>query len=119
IARGLGAQDANIFDAHLLILEDPALIEEVSRMIEQDEVSADYAFHLIAEKYIQTLSAISDDYLRERVTDMRDVTSRVVDNLLGRSTHFDLRQIKEPCIVVSYDLTPTQTAQINREMVRG
>jgi phosphotransferase system enzyme I (PtsI) len=119
IARGLGAQDANIFDAHLLILEDPALIEEVSRMIAQEEVSADFAFHRIAEKYIHTLNAIGDDYLRERVTDMRDVTSRVVDNLLGRSTHFDLRQIKEPCIIVSYDLTPTQTAQINREMVRG
>src|SRR5262245_54445955 len=47
IARGLGAQDANIFDAHLLILEDPALIEEVSRMIAQEQVSADYAFHQI------------------------------------------------------------------------
>src|SRR6266571_321447 len=66
VNRALGAEDATIFDAHLLVLEDPTLIEEVTRIIAQEKVSADYAFQLVADKYAKTLSAINDEYLRER-----------------------------------------------------
>src|SRR5882672_3553554 len=66
VTEGLGAQDAAIFDAHLLVLEDPVLIEEVHKLIHQDKVSADYAFQQVAGKYAKTLSAIDDEYLRER-----------------------------------------------------
>src|SRR5688572_16967928 len=63
VSEGLGSQDASIFEAHLLVLEDPTLIEEVSRFIEQDKLPAEYAFKQVAEKYAKTLSAIDDEYL--------------------------------------------------------
>src|SRR6266545_1701663 len=119
VTKGLGAEDASIFDAHLLVLEDPTLVEEVTRLICQEKVTAAYAFQQVAEKYVRTLSGIDDEYLRERATDMRDVTSRLLDNLVGRTTHFDLGKLKEPCIIISYDLTPSQTAQMNKAMVKG
>ena len=119
VTEGLGAQDAAIFDAHLLVLEDPVLIEEVHKLIRQDKVSAEYAFQQVAEKYAKTLSAINDEYLRERAADMRDVTTRMLDNLTGRAVNLDLAKLAEPCIIISYDLTPSQTAQMNRKMVLG
>ena len=119
VTEGLGAQDAAIFDAHLLVLEDPVLIEEVHKLIRQDKVSAEYAFQQVAEKYAKTLSAIDDEYLRERAADMRDVTTRMLDNLTGRAVNLDLAKLAEPCIIISYDLTPSQTAQMNRKMVLG
>ena len=119
LTEGLGANDAAIFDAHLLVLEDPSLIDEVTKLISQDKVTAGYAWQQVSEKYIKTLSSIGDDYLRERATDMRDVAGRVLDNLVGRETNLDLRSLKEPCIVISYDLTPSQTAQMDKKMVIG
>ena len=117
--QGLGAKDAAIFDAHLLVLEDPTLIDEVTKLIQQDKVTAEFAFQQVSEKYAKTLSSIDDEYLRERATDMRDVASRLLDNLSGRATGLDLSQLKEPCIIISHDLTPSQTAQMNKKMVLG
>jgi phosphotransferase system enzyme I (PtsI) len=119
ISAGLGAEEAGIFDAHLLVLEDPALIEEVTRLIRKEHVPADYAFQQVSDKYIRTLSAIDDEYLRERAADMKDVTARVVDHLVGRTSALDLSKLTEPCIIIGYDLTPTQTAQMNKAMVKG
>jgi phosphotransferase system enzyme I (PtsI) len=119
VTEGLGAQDAAIFDAHLLVLEDPVLIEEVSKLVRQDKVSAEYAFQQVAEKYAKTLSGIDDEYLRERAADTRDVATRMLDNLSGRAANLDLARLSEPCIIISYDLTPSQTAQMNRKMVLG
>src|SRR5204863_8836437 len=65
------------------------------------------------------LAAIDDDYLRERATDMRDVTTRVLNNLLGRTDDLDLRHLKEPCIIIAHDLTPSNTAQLDKRNVLG
>jgi phosphotransferase system enzyme I (PtsI) len=119
VTEGIGVSDARIFDAHLMVLEDPVLIDEATRLIRDEHLNADYAFHKVSEKYIRTLSAIDDEYLRERAGDMRDVTGRVVDYLAGRSSQFDPSTLKEPCIIISYDLTPTQTARLKKEMVKG
>jgi len=119
VSAGLGAQDASIFDAHLLVLEDPTLIEEVSRIILEEKVTAEYAFQKVAEKYARTLSSIDDEYLRERAADMRDVTSRLLNNLLGRGEELDLRKLAEPCIIISHDLSPSRTALLDRRMVLG
>src|SRR5438132_1932352 len=99
VSEGLGAQDASIFDAHLLVLEDPTLIEEVSRIILEEKVSAEYAFQKVADKYARTLSSIDDEYLRERAADMRDVTSRLLSTLMGVDEEIDLAKLKEPCII--------------------
>src|SRR5262252_7012265 len=103
VVAGMGAQEGSIFDAHLLVLEDRTLLDEVIRVIHEEKVNAEYAFHVVAERYAATLAAIEDDYLRERATDMRDVTTRVLNNLMGREEEVDLRHLKEPCIIVSHD----------------
>src|SRR3954471_15768150 len=119
VSEGLGAQDASIFDAHLLVLEDPTLIEEVSRIILEEKVIAEYAFQKVADKYARTLSSIDDEYLRERAADMRDVTSRLLNQLLGVGEDMDLSKLKEPCIIISHDLSPSRTALLDRRMVLG
>jgi phosphotransferase system enzyme I (PtsI) len=118
VGEAMGAGDASIFDAHLLVLEDETLIEEVSRAIHQKKVSVEQAFSQVAEKYASTLGAIDDEYLRERAADMRDVTSRILNNLLGRQDT-TLKNLTEASIVISYDLSPSATAQLDRKMVLG
>src|SRR5213593_3273969 len=105
VSEGMGAKEGSIFDAHLLVLEDRTLLDEVVRVIQEEKVNAEHAFNTVAERYAATLAAIEDDYLRERTTDMRDVTARVLNNLLGVEPEVDLRHLKEPCIVIGHDLT--------------
>jgi len=119
VSHAMGAKEGSIFDAHLLVLEDRTLIDEVVRVITTEKVNAEYAFHQVAERYATTLAAIEDDYLRERAADMRDVTSRVLNNLLGHSENIDLRHLPEPCIIIAHDLTPSNTAQMDRTKVLG
>ncbi|HEX4644260.1 MAG TPA: phosphoenolpyruvate--protein phosphotransferase, partial [Verrucomicrobiae bacterium] len=119
VSSGMGAEEGGIFDAHLLVLEDRTLLDEVIRNIQDQKVNAEYAFHMVAEKYASTLAAIEDDYLRERATDMRDVTSRILNNLMGWQEEMDLQKLKEPCVIVSYDLKPSTTAQLDRKTVLG
>ncbi len=119
VSQRLGAQEASIFEAHLLVLEDPAVTEEVSRMISTEKVTAEFAYQQVAERYAQTLSAIDDEYLRERAADVRDVTARVLNSLLGRGDEIDLHRLTEPCIIISHDLTPSQTAQMDKKLVLG
>src|SRR5438477_4427150 len=119
VSEGMGADEGSIFDAHLLVLEDRTLLDEVIRMIQTQKVNAEYAFYSVAERYAATLAAIEDDYLRERATDMRDVTTRVLNNLLGLDEEVDLRHLKEPCIIISHDLTPSNTAQLDKRNVLG
>src|SRR6266446_3838346 len=119
VSQAMGAQEGSIFDAHLLVLEDRTLLDEVARVIQEEKVNAEYAFHSVAERYATTLAAIEDDYLRERATDMRDVTGRVLNNLLGREDEIDLRRLKEPCIIIGHDLTPSNIAQMDKRNVLG
>jgi phosphoenolpyruvate-protein phosphotransferase (PTS system enzyme I) len=119
VGQAMGAEDAGIFDAHLLVLEDRTLIDEVTRLMSQQKVNVERAFLQVAEKYAATLEAIDDDYLRERASDMRDVTSRVLNTLLNRPHEIDLRHLAEPCILVSYDLSPSVTATLDRAKVLG
>ena len=119
VAEGIGAEQASIFDAHLLVLEDPALIDEVVRNIQEQKVNAEYAFHTVAERYASALATVDDEYLRERAGDMRDVCARVLNHLLDRKDEVDLRRLKEQCIVIAHDLTPSHTVQLDRKNVLG
>ena len=109
VSQAMGAQEGSIFDAHLMVLEDPTLVEEVVRIIQTEKVNAEHAFHRVAERYASTLAAIEDEYLRERAADLRDVSLRVLNNLTGVSAEPDLHHLSEPCILVSHDLTPSHT----------
>ena len=119
VNAGMGAKDASIFDAHLLVLEDPTLLDEVSRFVTEQKVNIEYAFAQVAEKYAQTLEAIGDEYLRERAADMRDVTERLLQNLIGTYQELDLKHLKEPYIIVAYDLAPSRTAMLDKKNVLG
>jgi phosphotransferase system enzyme I (PtsI) len=118
VEEAMGAEDASIFDAHLLVLEDQTLLDEVTRNIHRTPVNVEAAFHDVADKYAATLARIDDDYLRERASDLRDVTARVLNNLLGRADAA-FRGLLEPSIVVSHDLSPSATAQLDKRVVLG
>src|SRR5256886_2840862 len=118
IAEAIGAKDASIFDAHLLVVEDRTLIDEVLRTLERDKFNVEFIFAEVANRYAKTLSEIDDPYLRERAFDIHDVTRRVIRNLLGKSTKM-LSHINVPHVVVSHNLTPSDTAQLNRALVLG
>lgn len=119
VTEAMGATEGGIFDAHLLVLEDRTLIDEVVKLINEKKVNAEHAFHTVAERYASALAGIEDEYLRERAGDMRDVTTRVLNNLTGKGQPIDLRHLAEPVIIVSHDLTPSDTAQMDRTKVLG
>ena len=118
IAEAIGAKDAGIFDAHLLVVEDRTLIDEVLRTLDRDKNNIEQIFQKVANRYAKTLSEIDDPYLRERALDIHDVTRRVIHNLMGKSSH-TLSSITTPHILVAHNVTPSDTAQLNRTLVLG
>lgn len=107
-----GSKHEQIFNAHLLVLEDRTMIEEVVKRIEGEKLSAEYLFSEVLKKYIQIFGTIEDEYLRERVGDVNDVGRRVLKNLMGETKWHDLDNIREEMIVVSHDLSPSDTASM-------
>src|SRR3954451_22450401 len=118
IAESIGAKDAAIFDAHLLVVEDRTLIDEVLRKLKTDLCNVEWAFQEIATRYAETLSKIDDPYLRERALDIQDVTKRVIHNLQGKAPKAFL-SLTEAIILVAHNLTPSDTASMSRENVLG
>src|SRR5213595_2744545 len=118
IAEAIGAKDAAIFDAHLLVVEDRTLIDEVLRKLETDLCNVEWVFQEVAGRYAETLSKIDDPYLRERALDIQDVAKRVVRNLQGKAPKAFLA-LTEPHILVAHNLTPSDTASVNRKYVLG
>ena len=119
VTASIGAQDAGIFDAHLLVLEDTTLLDEIAKAVKRRHVNVEQAVREVTDKYLQAFAAIEDEYLRERVSDIRDVTVRIMNNLLGQQESINLHQLPEPCIIVSHDLTPSTTAQLDKVNVLG
>jgi len=118
IAKSIGAKDAAIFDAHLLVVEDRTLIDEVLRKLKTDLCNVEWAFQEVATRYAETLSKIDDPYLRERALDIQDVTKRVIRNLQGKAPKAFL-SLSGPHILVAHNLTPSDTASMSRENVLG
>src|SRR6266699_1474936 len=118
IAESIGAKDAAIFDAHLLVVEDRTLIDEVLRKLETDLCNVEWVFQEVATRYAETLNKIDDPYLRERALDIQDVTKRVIRNLQGKAPKTFLG-LSEPHILIAHNLTPSDTAAMNRERVLG
>lgn len=114
----LGEKKAEIFESHLLILEDPELISPVMDKIREESVNADYALNEVAGQFIEMFENMKSAYLQERAADMRDVTKRVLNHLLG-ITYVSPAEISEEVIVIAQDLTPSDTAQLNRKYVKG
>jgi phosphotransferase system enzyme I (PtsI) len=118
IAKEMGTRHAQIFNAHLLVLEDRTLIEEIISRLKKEKICIEYIFLQVLKKYIKTFSNIDDIYLRERLSDIRDVGKRVLRNLRG-IRHEILSNLKEKLIIVAYDLSPSDTASMHKEKVIG
>ncbi|MGC6455318.1 MAG: phosphoenolpyruvate--protein phosphotransferase [Coraliomargaritaceae bacterium] len=118
IAESLGEGEARIFDAHLLVLEDAALIEEVANELKTSGKNVEYCYNNVAQRYISFFSSMEDDYLKERVSDIEDVSSRLLNNLLGHHK-VGLGDLAENCIVVSEDITPSEAADMDRSKLLG
>ena len=118
IAESIGAKDAGIFDAHLLVVEDRTLIDEVLRSLARDKMNIEQVFQSVAGRYAKTLSEIDDPYLRERALDIHDVTRRVIHNLMGKEAR-DLSSVTQPHILIAHNLAPSDTAQLDRTLVQA
>ncbi len=118
VKRAIGQQDATIFDVHKLILDDAAFFDETIKLIELNHVDAESAVRSVTSRYVEALSAVEDDYLRERVADFKDVARRVLRNLSGEKLH-SLDGLHEKSVVVSPDLAPSETATLRRNLVLG
>lgn len=112
VARKLNESEAAIFDAHLLVLEDVALIDEVTKEVRRTGLNVEHCFETVAQRYIDIFARMEDDFLRERAADIRDVTGRVLDQLLGAAPA-DLGPVVGRQVVVALDLTPTETAGLH------
>ncbi len=118
IAVDMGQDQAEIFDAHLLVLEDRMLIEEVILRLKKEKLCVAYIFSGVLKKYIDVFSKIEDEYLKERTADINDVGRRVLRNLLGRQRQ-GFADLKEKVIVVAHDLSPSDTASMHKKNVSG
>ena len=113
VEKNLGPEEALIFDAHLLVLEDQALIGETIREFETTGRNIETCFNQISTRYIQAFSEIDDEYLRERAGDIRDVAQRVLQNLLGQAEN-SLSRLADKRIIVANDVSPSDSASIDR-----
>ena len=116
IASKLNEQEAQIFDVHLMVLEDQALIDETIQMQRDSNCNIDHCFHEVSKRYITSLHHIQDDYLRERAVDLEDVTRRVLHNLLGQQ-EARLDALHDGRIVIAENLTPSETALMDEDKV--
>ena len=116
IADAIGSKDASIFDAHLLVVEDRTLIDEVLRTLQRERRNIEAVFEGVASRYASLLEQMDDPYLRERCLDVHDVTRRVLNNLSGRHAPA-LAEITQPHILIAPNLTPSDTALLNRQYV--
>ena len=112
------SKNATIFDAHLLVLEDVQIIEEVNNRIRAEKLSAEYVFYEVVKKYMSLLAGIKDEYLSERASDVSDVARRVLKNLMDEDKLHEIDSLHEELIIVSHDLSPSDTASMyNRNII--
>lgn len=113
-----GADKAEIFEGHLMLLEDPDLIDAIEEKIMHEAINAEFALHEVAQSFIELLQSMEDELLRGRAVDIEDISSRMMSHLRG-VPHMDLANLTEECVIVAQDLTPSDTAQLNLAVVRG
>lgn len=118
VAASLSEGEARIFDAHLMVLEDNALIEEVITELRSTKKNVESCYKKVAQRYISFFNSMEDEYLKERVTDIRDVSRRLLQNLIGTQKS-SLAQLAADSIVVSEDITPSDTADMDRSKLLG
>ena len=114
----IGEKEAQIFEAHSMILEDEELLSQIKAMITDEKVNAEWAVYKIIEGYLRVFEEMESDYMRERVVDIKDVGNRIIRILLGIHTP-DLAALEDAVIIVAKELTPSETAKLDKKKVLG
>lgn len=114
----LGDDKAKIFESHLIMIEDEELLGDIRQNIAQGRMHPDAAVQAAVKKYTELFGQMEDAYIRERIADIQDVCSRLINNICGVPTR-SLNQLAEESIVIARDLTPSDTVQLNKAVVKG
>ena len=116
LEHDLGQEHAEIFNAHLLVLEDQSLREEILQGLRRDKLNVEAVVNDVIRRHLKAFSRTNDEYLRERTADIEDVRKRILRNLLGKSSRM-LQALTQPAVIVARDLSPSETAQMHRRHV--
>ena len=115
--KEVGEASAAIFEVHQMMLEDEDYVEAITTMISEESVNAEYAVSITGDNFSEMFASMDDEYMKARATDIKDISSRLVQNLLG-SAEIDFSEI-EPSIICADDLTPSETVQMDKEKILG
>ncbi|MGD8190436.1 phosphoenolpyruvate--protein phosphotransferase [Brevibacillus ginsengisoli] len=116
--KEIGEKEAQIFEAHQMFLSDPEFVGAMESKIQDDKINAEAALVEVRDLFVMMFESMDNEYMRERAADLRDVSQRVLKRLLGVVDHMDT-SFTEPIVLVVHDLTPSDTAQLDREKVKG
>lgn len=119
ITQDLGAAQAQIFDAHLLVLQDATLLDGVTSEIRKTKSSAEYVFFIVIKKFVEAFTKMPDEYLRERATDVSDISKRVLKHLMDESKLHDLDSLQDDLIIVAHDLSPSDAVSMYNKKIKG
>lgn len=118
VAKEVGEEESEIFGAHLLVLEDPEFIGEAENKIKNEAVNAEYALNEVKDMFVAIFEGMDNAYMKERAADVKDVTGRVLIHILGIKV-IDLSSLKDEVVLVAHDLTPSDTATMDKSKVLG
>ncbi len=116
--KKLGTEQAQIFEAHLMVLEDPELLSQIKDKVNNEKINVEYATKDVIDNFVSLFESMDDEYMRERAADIKDVGIRILKNLLGIEI-VSLALLSDEIILVAHDLTPSDTATMNRDKVLG
>ncbi|QIB27593.1 phosphoenolpyruvate--protein phosphotransferase [Caloranaerobacter azorensis] len=116
--KNIGQEEAKIFEAHMMILDDPEYFGQVQQKIKTEKINAEYALKQVTDAFIEIFQNMDNEYMKERAIDIKDVSDRIIRQLLGIKT-VDLSKLDEEVIIIAEDLTPSDTAQMDKQKVIG
>ena len=119
ITQDMGLAHAQIFDAHLLVLQDTTLLGQVTSGIRETKSSAEYVFFTVIKKFVEAFAQMPDEYLRERVSDVSDISKRVLKHLMDESKLHDLDSLQDDLIIVAHDLSPSDAVSMYNKKIKG
>jgi len=119
ISQDMGQAHAQIFDAHLLVLQDTTLLAQVSSGIRDTKSSAEYVFFTVIKKFVEAFAKMPDEYLRERASDVSDISKRVLKHLMDESKLHDLESLQDELIIVAHDLSPSDAVSMYNKKIKG
>lgn len=117
IEMEVGKEESLVFESHQMILDDPEFIDKVKEMIKNQNSNSEYAVETVKQELVAIMESIDDEYMRERAADIKDVSDRIIRNILG--VEGDVEIVESNTVVVAHDLTPSDTAQLDKNKVCG